>query len=102
MQKNSNGYTPRPLQTDVTLPDEVLSAVDQIARQVHEMWAVTKMRGGYVFGKVTDDRARTHKDLRPYEELTEESKSYDRETALMTLRILYALGYEIRKKNPDA
>ena len=99
MQKNPNGYTPRPLQTDVTLPDEVLSAVEQIAEQVHEMWAVTKMRSGYVFGEVTDDKAHTHKDLRPYAELTDESKSYDRETALMTLRILYALGYEIRKKD---
>ena len=39
-----------------------------------------------------------HPSLIPYEELSETQKDYDRNTSIETLKVLLALGFEIKKK----
>ena len=39
-----------------------------------------------------------HPCLIPYEELPEEERTYDRQTALETLKLIEHLGFEIRKR----
>ena len=46
----------------------------------------------------------TSDSIRPVEELSEEEKQYDRDTAMETLRAILALGYQIRPErshSPD-
>lgn len=94
--KNSNGYIPAPIDTsDVVLSKELMQLAETLAKNTHDIWASGKMAKGYQYGPVTDDVARTHKDLIPYEALDEENKNVDRQTSIQTLRLLVKLGWSL-------
>lgn len=91
-------YKPEPIDTtDVVLPDDLLALTERIARDVHEVWALSRIREGWKYGEKKDSTAKTTPCLVPYEELPEEEKAYDRNTALHTLRTIVKLGYTISK-----
>ena len=48
-------------------------------------------------GQERDDKRKLHPDLIPYDELPEEEKHYDRQTAKETLKVVLQLGYRIEK-----
>lgn len=96
--KMKKEYIPNPLDTsDVKLPDELETLVEQMAKNVHEVWAETRIKQGWTYGKQRDDKLKTHPCLVPYEELPEDEKEYDRNTALGTLRLITKLGFRIIK-----
>lgn len=89
-------YRPQPIDTtDVKLPEELEPLVEQVAKNVHEVWAQTRMAQGWTYGVQRDDVQKTHPSLVPYEELPKEEKVYDRNTALGTLRLILKLGFRI-------
>lgn len=91
-------YKPTPIDTtDVTLPDELLALTEQIAENVHDVWAVSRIKEGWTYGPTRDSTAKTTPCLVPYDELPEGEKAYDRNTALETLRLITKLGYQIVK-----
>ena len=45
-----------------------------------------------------NDEKKLHPGIVPYEELSESEKDYDRRTAEETLKLILALGFEIRKQ----
>lgn len=91
-------YTPQPINTsDVELPQELMQLVEQMAKNVHEVWAETRISQGWTYGEQRDDGRKTHPCLIPYEELPEEEKEYDRNTAVGTLKLIMELGFCIRK-----
>lgn len=91
-------YTPRPAETsDVKLPDELLPLIEEMARNVHEVWAENRIKEGWTYGPNRDDTAMTHPGLVPYEELTESEKEYDRATSQETLKLILKLGFSISK-----
>ena len=53
---------------------------------------------GWRFGPERNDARKEHPCLIPYEELPEEERTYDRQTALETLKLIEHLGFEIRKR----
>lgn len=90
-------YTPSPLDTSaVTLPPELLALTERLAENTHEIWAATRLSQGWTFGSARDDTAKHHPCLVPYAELPESEKTFDRETALGTLRAILAMGYIIQ------
>ncbi len=92
-------YTPQPLDTsDVVLPEELNALVEQIAKNVHEVWAQSRLSEGWKYGPERNDALREHPCLVPYEELPEVEKEYDRNTALGTLRLITKLGFKITKE----
>lgn len=92
-------YKPSPLDTsDVVLPDELLALAETLAENVHEVWAQGRESEGWTYGPERDDHARKHPGLRPYAELSEEEKDYDRRTSRETLKMIVKLGFEIVKK----
>lgn len=92
-------YLPKPKDTkNVVLPDELLELTELIAENVHENWAVGRLKNGWKYGAVRDDEKKTTPCLVPYDKLTDEEKEYDRVTAMETLKLIVALGYEIKKK----
>lgn len=94
--KMKKEYIPNPLDTsDVKLPDELETLVEQMAKNVHEVWAETRIKQGWTYGERRDDRLKTHPCLVPYEELPEDEKEYDRNTALGTLKLITKLGFRI-------
>ena len=92
-------YTPKPLDlSKVQLPDELNELVELMAKNVHEVWAKSRIEQGWTYGPVRDDANRNNPCLVPYEELPEIEKDYDRNTALETLKLIMSVGFEIRRK----
>ena len=95
----SNKYIPQPKETsDIILPRELNELAEQIAKNVHEVWAQNRIKQGWTYGKERSDALKQHPCLIPYEELSEEEKDYDRDTAFGTLRLIAKLGFKITKE----
>ena len=93
MKKN---YVPQPMDTeDIQLPEELDALVEQMAKNVHEVWAKSRMEQGWTYGEERNDALKHHPCLVPYEELPEVEKAYDRDTALGTLKLICKLGFKI-------
>lgn len=91
-------YIPQPIDTsDVMLPKELGPLVEEMAKNVHEVWALTRIKQGWTYGKQRDDALKTHPCLVPYEELPESEKEYDRNTSVETLKLIVKLGFSISK-----
>lgn len=93
----TNCYTPQPIETtNVKLPKELDPLVESLAKNVHEVWAQTRISQGWSYGPERNDELKTHPCLISYEELPEEEREYDRNTALSTLKFIVAKGFEIK------
>lgn len=91
-------YQPRPVDTSrVELTPELQRLGEMLAKNTHENWSAQRLADGWVWGPERDDERKLHPCLVPYEELTEEEKDYDRRTAWETLKVLLAMGFDIRK-----
>ena len=55
------------------------------------------MEQGWSWGPERDDKKKTHPDMVPYDELTEEEKDYDRSTSMETIKLILKLGFKITK-----
>lgn len=93
-----NNYVPQPIDTSsIQLPQELDGLIEQIAKNVHEVWAQSRLNEGWRYGEERNDALKHHPCLIPYEELPEVEKDYDRNTALGTLRLISKLGFKIVK-----
>lgn len=91
-------YFPHPVDTtDVILPSELHSLVEDIAKNVHEVWSAGRIKEGWTYGEERNDAEMKHPCLVPYEELTEAEKEYDRNTSQETLKLIMKLGFKIMK-----
>lgn len=89
-------YKPNPIDTsNVVLDENLLKLTEEIAENVHEIWAEGRMKDGWTYGVCRDDEKKHHPCLIPYDELSDGEKEYDRNTALETLKMIVALGYTI-------
>ena len=94
---NRKNYVPKPIDTsDVELPKELEMLVEQMSKNVHEVWAETRIKQGWTYGEQRNDDLKTHPCLVPYEELPECEKEYDRNTSIETLKLIMKLGFKIR------
>ena len=92
-------YVPQPMDTsDVRLPEELNGLIEQMAKNVHEVWAQSRIEQGWVYGEQRSDELKQHPCLVAYEELPEVEKAYDRDTALGTLKLITKLGFRISKE----
>ena len=91
-------YTPQPIDTTgVELPEELEMLVEQMSKNVHEVWSETRLQQGWTYGEKRNDELKTHPCLVPYEELPESEKEYDRNTSIGTLKLIMKLGFKISK-----
>ncbi len=89
-------YIPTPMNTeDVQLAEELTVLVEAMAKNVHDVWAQSRIAQGWTYGKERNDALKQHPCLVPYEELPDEEKAYDRDTALATLKLIVKLGFKI-------
>ena len=92
-------YTPQPIDTTgVELPKELEQLVEQMSKNVHDVWAETRIKQGWTYGEQRNDTLKTHPCLVPYKELPDEEKVYDRDTSIGTLKLIMKLGFSISKK----
>ena len=92
-------YTPKPENTDtIQLSAELNYLVEAMAKNVHEVWAESRISQGWTYGPERNDQLKHHPCLIPYEELPEVEKAYDRDTAVGTLKLILKLGFNITKE----
>ncbi len=91
-------YVPQPIDTgEIHLPEDLTELIEQMAKNVHEVWAQSRISQGWTYGEERSDVLKQHPCLIPYEELPEVEKAYDRDTALGTLKLICKLGFKISK-----
>ena len=91
-------YIPSPADlSDVKIPEKLTSLIEELAENVHDVWAKQRYDAGWRYGKERDDQLLLHPCLCAYSELPNEEKEYDRLTASVTIKSILAIGYEIRK-----
>lgn len=91
-------YDPKPVDTsEVSLPEELLTLTEKIAENVHDVWAAGRIAEGWTLGDKKDAEMKTTPLLIPYDELPENEKDYDRNTALETIKLIIKMGYSISK-----
>ena len=99
LNERKKDYVPQPIDTsDIRLPEELNVLIEQMAKNVHEVWAQSRMEQGWTYGEERSDVLKQHPCLIPYEELPEVEKAYDRDTALGTLKLISKLGFKISKE----
>ncbi|OWK43755.1 putative ryanodine receptor [Fimbriiglobus ruber] len=77
------------------LPPSLHGLLEELAKNTHDVWAVTRIKQGWSHGSARDDAAKKHPCLVPYADLPEGEKEYDRNTAAETLKAILKLGYTI-------
>jgi ryanodine receptor 2 len=96
MNMKETKYIQQPIDTtDVKLPEELEQLVEQMSKNVHEVWAEARIKQGWTYGEQRNDELKTHPCLVPYEELPEEEKEYDRNTSVGTLKLILKLGFNL-------
>lgn len=91
-------YIPNPVDTgQFPLPKELECLVEEMSKNVHEVWAKTRMEQGWTYGEKRDDVLKQHPCLVAYEELPEDEKVYDRNSSVETLKLIMKLGFKISK-----
>ena len=92
-------YIPKPENLDgVQLSDELNSLVEAMAKNVHDVWAQSRMEQGWTYGLERNDQLKHHPCLVAYEDLPDVEKAYDRDTAVGTLKLIQKLGFKITKE----
>ena len=92
-------YIPKPENLDgVQLSDELNSLVEAMAKNVHDVWAQSRMEQGWTYGLERNDQLKHHPCLVAYEDLPDVEKAYDRNTAVGTLKLICKLGFKITKE----
>ena len=93
MKENKLDYTPEPMDlSSVDLPESLIQLSERIA-------AKARMDEGWTYGGKRDDIHKKHPCLVPYDELPEEEKEYDRNTAMNTIKMVKKLGFRIEKED---
>ena len=68
-------YTPNPINTDdITLSEDLLALTEQIATNVHDVWAAGRIKEGWTYGEIKNTEEKTTSCLVPYDELPESEK----------------------------
>lgn len=89
-------WRPEPIDTSgVELGPELQALGERLARNVHAVWARTRIEQGWRYGPRRDDARREHPCLVPFDDLPDAEKEYDRRVAVCTLRALLAMGCRI-------
>ena len=95
-------YTPAPADTSaITLSPELLELTERVAANVHDVWAAARIAAGWQYGPTRDDAKKLHPCLVPYGELPESEKTYDRNTAVETLKMVLLFGFKIERSDHD-
>ena len=75
--------------------------IETMARVEHIRWCWDKILHGWIYGKVKDERRKTHPAIIPYEDLSESEKEKDRELVRLVPALLQDVDYDVFHVNPE-
>lgn len=89
-------FIPKVISTqDVELPSSLESLRDSLAENMHELWCMSRIEDGWIFGEEHSEEDRTHPYIAPYSMLPALGKKYKLDLATQTLKTVLGLGYKI-------
>jgi RyR domain. len=89
-------YNPQPLDTsNIKLSAELLELTELLAKNTHDIWAAQRLAEGWKYGTTRNDVLKEHPCLVPYEDLPENEKEYDRNTAMEVVKVMKKLKVKI-------
>lgn len=92
-------YTPKPIDvSDVVLGAEFDDLREAIAENAHEVWAMERQAQGWTYGPQRDDVQKQTPCMVPYSQLPDSEKTFDRDMAMNTIKLLKKLGYDLIKR----
>lgn len=92
-------YIPTPIEfTGTNLPPNLYELAEIIAENVHEVWFKNRRNQGLTYGTELNVIKKKTPCLRPYKEISNSEKLFDRETAFSTLLSITKFGYKIVKQ----
>lgn len=83
---------------DIELDSSLIELGEILAENNHEIWAADRKKEGWTYGLKRDDDKKENPDMRPYSDLEEKEKEYDRKMAINTLKLVQKMGYKIVKE----
>ncbi|MDA7915944.1 TRAFs-binding domain-containing protein [Verrucomicrobia bacterium] len=94
MSNEFSEYIPKPLDTSrIKLSDEVNALSELFAENSHDVWARERMMMDWTYGKSYSEPEKKHPLLKPFSQLPEVERKFNRQNALETIRTLISLGY---------
>ena len=94
--QNKFVYDPQPINVnDETLNADLIELGEAIAENAHEVWAKQRHDEGWTYGPKRNDDHKETPDMRPYSDLEEAEKEYDRIMAVQTLKLVQKMGFKI-------
>lgn len=97
--KDMKTYNPKPIDlSDVELTEDLNELREAIAENAHEVWAAERQAQGWSYGPQRDDIKKQNPCMVPYSQLPEDEKTFDREMAMNTLKLVRKLGYDLIKR----
>jgi len=96
-------YKPNPIDTsDIKINKSLSNLTDELARNIHDIWALGRIEEGWTYGHERSDKKKTTPCLVEYSKLPDSEKEYDTNTAIGTLKIIVKLGYKIQKPSEQS
>jgi ryanodine receptor 2 len=95
--KIENYYPNSKIFEKIIISEELNDIIELIAESIHDTWAINRIEKGWTYGKERDDILKHHPCLIPYDQLSDEEKTFDRKTAQVTIKTLINLGFVISK-----
>jgi len=99
---NHTGFTMLPVSSGKTSDQMCDEQIETMAKMEHERWVKQKLDAGWKYAPETDKARKLHKDLVPWEDLSEEDKEKDRVLVRNIPRILEKAGYVMVKVGQES
>lgn len=97
--KDMKTYNPKPIDlSDVELTEDLNELREAIAENAHDVWAVERQAQGWTYGEQRDDIKKETPCMVPYSQLPDSEKTFDRDMAMNTLKLVKKLGYDLVKR----
>lgn len=97
--KTEKKYVPAPVDCrHIAIPDELTDLVELLAKNAHDVWAMKRLQDGWQWGPERCDINKMHPCLIEYHELPESEKSYDRDMAIETIKLIVGLGFRFERQ----
>eukprot|EP00002_Diphylleia_rotans_P018251 TRINITY_DN3539_c0_g1_i3.p1 TRINITY_DN3539_c0_g1~~TRINITY_DN3539_c0_g1_i3.p1 ORF type:complete len:1133 (+),score=222.66 TRINITY_DN3539_c0_g1_i3:432-3830(+) len=94
-------YNPRLINTSHIDVGEYNPIMEELAEHIHDQWTLSKLTADWRYGPTRDNINKIHPDMKPYMELSNETKEYDRRMAKKTIKLVKYFGYKItRERGP--
>lgn len=93
-------YCPSPIDFSLmVLPDHFLELSERLVRETHDAWVDSWLKQGWYLDKEYSEEKKTSPYLLPFDKLPEEMKSNYRSQINDGLKRIYALGYDLMKRD---